>query len=125
MKFSNMERLSKEQSEDKEHNGDIVLTRLTTKLGGMIFPGGAKINIRRRIVYHSPTGFEFGYGGSGPADLALNILYLFLDFPRAWKLHKSFKWDFIAVMSKSGGIITAAEIKEWIKKKLIHLTSNR
>lgn len=23
---------------------------------------------------HSPTGFEFGYGGSGPADLALAIL---------------------------------------------------
>jgi hypothetical protein len=26
------------------------------------------------IVYHSPTGFECGYPGSGPADLALSIL---------------------------------------------------
>ena len=25
-------------------------------------------------VWHSPIGFEWGYGGSGPADLALNIL---------------------------------------------------
>jgi hypothetical protein len=30
--------------------------------------------LRQRIVYHSPTGFEWGYAGSGPADLALNIL---------------------------------------------------
>ncbi len=27
----------------------------------------------RHIVHHSPTGFEWGYGGSGPADLALAL----------------------------------------------------
>ena len=26
------------------------------------------------VVFHSPTGFEWGYAGSGPADLALSIL---------------------------------------------------
>ena len=26
------------------------------------------------LVHHSPTGFEFGYGGSGPADLARSIV---------------------------------------------------
>jgi hypothetical protein len=26
------------------------------------------------IIHHSPTGFECGYPGSGPADLALSIL---------------------------------------------------
>lgn len=26
------------------------------------------------VKWHSPAGFEFGYGGSGPADLALSIL---------------------------------------------------
>lgn len=30
-------------------------------------------------VFHSPTGFEMGYGGSGPADLALSILADLLD----------------------------------------------
>ena len=30
--------------------------------------------ISQEWVWHSPTGFEWGYGGSGPADLALNIL---------------------------------------------------
>src|SRR5258708_36011467 len=23
----------------------------------------------RHVIYHSPSGFEWGYGGSGPADL--------------------------------------------------------
>lgn len=31
------------------------------------------------VVYHSPDGFEAGYGGSGPADLALSILADALD----------------------------------------------
>lgn len=41
------------------------------------------VNIPHTIVRHSPDGFEFGYNGSGPSDLALNILYYFtndLDF---------------------------------------------
>jgi hypothetical protein len=31
------------------------------------------------IVYHSPTGMEWGYPGSGPTDLALSIIADFLD----------------------------------------------
>ena len=31
-------------------------------------------NVPHLVVHHSPTGYEWGYGGSGPADLALNIL---------------------------------------------------
>ncbi len=27
----------------------------------------------RIVVRHSPTGFNYGYGGSGPSDLALNL----------------------------------------------------
>lgn len=29
-----------------------------------------------RLIYHSPTGLSYGYAGSGPSDLALNILAL-------------------------------------------------
>jgi hypothetical protein len=28
----------------------------------------------RHVVRHSPTGFSWSYGGSGPADLALSLL---------------------------------------------------
>lgn len=50
---------------------------------------------------HSPTGFCWGYGGSGPAQLALAILaYHFRNEKggdqRAVRLHQDFKWQVIA-----------------------------
>jgi hypothetical protein len=41
-------------------------------------PGFCHFNIPQRHVHHSPTGMEWGYEGSGPADYALNILATFL-----------------------------------------------
>ena len=35
---------------------------------------GRRLNPRLDLWNHSPTGFEWGYGGSGPAQLALAIL---------------------------------------------------
>lgn len=35
---------------------------------------GRKLNPRNDLCNHSPDGFEWGYGGSGPAQLALAIL---------------------------------------------------
>jgi hypothetical protein len=72
-------------------------------------------NIPQVEVYHSPSGFEWGYGGSGPADFALNILMLFTDKKTAYALHQAFKWDFIAAMPKEGGTIKGDDIKRWIE----------
>lgn len=64
-------------------------------------PGPGKVTIidadgneepLRHIVRHSPDGFNWGYGGSGPADLALSICTLF-DEPDLYQL---FKWKVIA-----------------------------
>jgi len=44
-------------------------------VGAVIRPNGT--NVPRLISRHSPTGFAWGYGGSGPADLALNICEAF------------------------------------------------
>jgi len=50
----------------------------------------------QRVWNHSPTGFECGYGGSGPAQLALAILLKAgLSNERACHLHQAFKWEFI------------------------------
>jgi len=32
-----------------------------------------------KVANHSPTGFEWGYGGSGPAQLALALLLNYTD----------------------------------------------
>lgn len=47
-------------------------------------------------VRHSPTGFEWGYGGSGPADLALSILTDLAGKEAANHLYHEFKWTVIA-----------------------------
>lgn len=39
--------------------------------------GRVRTNVRH-LRYHSPDGFEIGYGGSGPADLALSVLHALL-----------------------------------------------
>jgi hypothetical protein len=49
------------------------------------------------LFNHSPTGFEWGYGGSGPAQLALALLADALgDDSTALVLYMRFKWKFIA-----------------------------
>lgn len=90
-------------------------------------------NIPRRHVDHSPSGWEWGYGGSGPADLALNILACFEDclvpvephlrevlwdgtsvHPEVWRLHQSFKRQFIQTMPREGGTIGGDTIRAFI-----------
>lgn len=57
---------------------------------------GIKTNVQRTIYRHSPSGFNFGYGGSGPADLALNILRMFTSPDAADKVYQHFKFQFLA-----------------------------
>ncbi|HHY45862.1 MAG TPA: hypothetical protein GX506_01005 [Firmicutes bacterium] len=87
-------------------DGDIVCRRDSS--------GEPQFNIPQRIKHHSPTGMEWGYGGSGPADFALNILALFVDEETAFKLHQSFKWHFVAPLPETGGIIKRADIIAWL-----------
>lgn len=76
--------------------------------------GKAHVNIEQKYVYHSPTGFNWGYGGSGPADLALNILAMFVPYEEAFRLHQKFKWEYIANIPPEGGIIREEEIRKFI-----------
>ena len=52
--------------------------------------------LRLDLWNHSPTGFEFGYGGSGPAQLALAILADCCGDELAVTYHQAFKWAVIA-----------------------------
>ena len=75
-------------------------------------------NVPHKWKYHSPTGFEWGYGGSGPSDLALNILGIFLDPYWAYKWHQEFKRWFIEGIPHEGGTIPKVQIIAWIEKKI-------
>ena len=79
--------------------------------------GRSLATVDHRLVYHSPDGFEWGYGGSGPSELALNLLACFVPPGEAWRLHQPFKWQFLAGMDKQGGAIEAGEITKWIRDR--------
>ena len=69
---------------------------------------------RLDLSNHSPTGFEWGYAGSGPAQLALAILADALgDDARALRLHQRFKAAFIQNLSGDEWTIRAAAVRIW------------
>src|SRR5262245_28903746 len=67
-----------------------------------------------KIENRSPTGFEFGYGGSGPSQLALAILLDFKGKAPAPPLYQAFKWKFIAPLKHPGGIIPGQDIQDFL-----------
>jgi len=69
------------------------------------------------IEKHSPDGFNWGYGGSGPADTAYSILVDCLGEDQAKGLYQFFKWDFVASWGNEWEV-SEKEIKEWAKDKL-------
>lgn len=87
---------------------DVILSRDGLK---------ASVNVPRRIIYHSPSGFEFGYGGAGPADLSLNILSMYVGGEKALELHQDFKSKFIATLDNKGGIISKNVIIKYLTSK--------
>lgn len=97
----------------------------------IVYGNGDTTYLLHRIVLHSPTGFSWGYGGSGPADLALNMLYdYFLRTKRhrakgdALALHQTFKWAFIATAGDTLEI-TGEQIEQWLNSDAIQTEIKR
>lgn len=108
-----------------KHTRDIVCRRVA---------GQTEFNIVQRFRHHSPSGMEWGYAGSGPADFALNVLALFEDqmdrsvklgqyetlwdkqrvHPTTYALHQQFKRDFIATLPYEGGTIHGFAVTGWL-----------
>lgn len=88
-------------------NGDMA-TRRVWIAGKRLLPT-ASLKVRS----HSPDGFNWGYGGSGPAQLALAIMLKLTDKETAILLYQPFKWEFVARWEGdfSESIDT---IKQWI-----------
>lgn len=76
------------------------------------------ISIPHMIEYHSPTDLEWGYPGSGPAELALNTLFYFTkDRDFSFRHHQAFKTEFIEGLPKEGGRVSGETIRTWIEKR--------
>ena len=71
----------------------------------------------QKLYNHSPDGFQFGYGGSGPAQLALALLLDVTSLPRvAMAYHQDFKWEFVASWCEEWSV-TSQDILEWLGRK--------
>ena len=74
---------------------------------------GRPLNPRFDLWGHSPTGFEWGYGGSGPAQLALAILAdHFADDDQAVLHHQDFKRTVVAGLPYPGWTLTSEQVEE-------------
>lgn len=87
----------------------------------VIYPDGLKPNyLLPHIERHSPDGFNWGYAGSGPADLALSILTDFAGKDLAEKFYQKFKFAFVAPAG-SELVIPDTLILEWLEQQGIEL----
>ena len=66
---------------------------------------------------HSPTGFEWGYGGSGPAQLALAILVDHLSNDDvAQNLYQAFKFRVIGALKSDSWTLSSDEIDKALQE---------
>jgi len=83
-----------------------------TVSGHPLLPGAS-----RRICNHSPSGFNWGYGGSGPAQLALALLLkLGRSESYARNRYQDFKWDIVAQLPQSDFELSVREVYDWIRE---------
>jgi len=59
------------------------------------------LDLRLDLGNHSPTGFAWGYGGSGPHQLSIAILSDFFGDECAKQYSHMFKWDVISRLEQT------------------------
>lgn len=70
------------------------------------------------VVRHSPTGLEWGYGGSGPADLALSIMAHINEVPNlSSRLYQRFKEDIVSHLDQPGFRLSEGQVREWLNQR--------
>jgi hypothetical protein len=87
-----------------------------TRQGVEVTVNGRPLKLRLDLHDHSPTGFEWGFGGSGPAQLALAILADYLgNDEQALNLYQRFKWAVIAELPRNRWALTSGDIDQAIQ----------
>jgi hypothetical protein len=71
--------------------------------------------LRLDLVNHSPTGFDWGYEGSGPAQLGLALLAdYFGDDRKALELHQMFKQRVVANLPHNRWILADVDLDHMV-----------
>lgn len=80
--------------------------------------------LSQKLRLHSPDGFQWGYLGSGPAQLALALLLDITSSPEtAQDYYQEFKADVVAHWDVEWSI-TSGDILEWIATRVLENRMN-
>jgi len=84
-----------------------------------LLPDGEPVELSpapsQKLHNHSPDGFQWGYGGSGPAQLALALLLDATTNPStALSYYQEFKWDRVAELGDEWSM-NRSGILGWIR----------
>jgi hypothetical protein len=71
------------------------------------------LDCRYDLLSASPSGFEWGYGGSGPAQLAIAMLAHAFDDKFACEHYQQFKRDVVSELSEEGWTLTKRDLDAW------------
>ncbi len=78
--------------------------------------GSRPLDPRLDLRNHSPTGFEWGYGGSGPAQLALALAADVLgDDEAALDVYQRLKFRVVGRLPSDGWTLTETELGDAIR----------
>lgn len=86
--------------------------RHVTKDGRELHPTASQ-----KLWNHSPDGFEWGYQGSGPAQLALAILLEETTKDMALDIYQAFKRDVIANFDRCTWTLTSDQVQDWLHQQ--------
>lgn len=99
----------------KLYTGKRTANGVQVQVDGVTLPLEPSVKLRN----HSPDGFEFGYRGSGPSQLALAIMLDCYGERIASLYYQEFKDRFIAVADQDGFVISSDDMDTWLKKVML------
>jgi len=79
----------------------------------------ALLDPRLDLWAHSPSGFCWGYMGSGPAQLALAMLAVVAGDEGAAKYYQRFKADVVARLAKKEWTLSFEYVRDWLIKEAL------
>lgn len=91
---------------DANQQAQVVIVR------GESDPEPDPLPLRLDLANHSPDGFEWGYGGSGPAQLALAMCAAVLGDEVALRHHQAVKWALIAPIAAAEWQISEQQVRD-------------
>jgi len=114
------------------HDNDIIMVeRINGAVNAWIVRGGddeasmEPLPPTDAALRISPTGFAYGYGGSGPAALAHTILAACCGEADADAWHQDYKWQRVAGETAARWTVKVGTVREWVEHQRRHARSEK